>query len=359
MTALFTHNTLAVLNKHYIIIKKLDNIEIREFKDLIYASYTPADKIDRNNSFKNVASYIFRGNNRSEEIAMTSPVVIKLHNQNEMAFIMPNNYTLNNLPLPNNKSIKIYKEKSSIKACIIYSGYSNSKTEKKKIESLKNTLRKYKINHRNDFEVLVYNSPWKVLNRRNEIVVSIQYEKEAEVQKSNINKLYVGGGCFWCTEAIFEDVIGVKLVTNGYSGGEIKNPSYKEVSQGRTKHAEVCEISYDSQKILLEDLLRIFFLYHDPTTLNRQGNDIGEHYRSIIFYNSEKEKIRIKDFKNKINKEIYDNKIVTEIKPFEYFYKAEEYHQNYYKNNNSATYCRLVITPKIIKAKKELSKYYQ
>ena len=276
-----------------------------------------------------------------------------------MAFIMPKQYSLNNLPIPNNKKIRIYKEKACIKACIKYSGYSNSKTEKKKIASLKNTLRKYNINHKDDFEVLVYNSPWKVLNRRNEIVVSVQYEKEQQVQKSNINKLYLGGGCFWCTEAIFEDVIGVHLVTSGYSGGKIKNPSYKEVSQGRTKHAEVCEIIYDNEQIKLEDLLKIFFLYHDPTTLNRQGNDIGEHYRSIIFYSSEEERIRIKNFTTKMNNEFYDNKIVTENKAFEYFYKAEDYHQNYYLNNKSTNYCKLVITPKIMKAKKELSRLYK
>ena len=177
MTPFFTNKTLSnTESSHYTIITKIDNIEIREFKNLTYASYTPINDIDRDNSFRNVASYIFGGNNREEKIAMTSPVVIKLHNQNEMAFIMPKKYTINNLPKPNNKEIKLYEERSSIKACIRYSGYSNNNTEKTKVESLKKTLKKHNIKHKNDFEVLVYNSPWKFINRRNEIIVSIEYK---------------------------------------------------------------------------------------------------------------------------------------------------------------------------------------
>ena len=178
MTSLFTNKTLTETESHYAVIKKLDNVEIREFKNLIYASYTPVNDIDRDNSFRNIASYIFGGNNRDEKIEMTSPVVIKLHHHNEMAFIMPEKYTIKNLPTPNNKKIRIYEEESSIKACIRYSGYSNIKTEKKKIESLKKTLKKYKINHKNDFEVLVYNSPWRFINRRNEIIVSVNYQSK-------------------------------------------------------------------------------------------------------------------------------------------------------------------------------------
>ena len=175
----------------------------------------------------------------------------------------------------------------------------------------------------------------------------------------NIKKIYFGGGCFWCTEAIFENVIGVENVISGYSGGKIKNPSYKEVSQGLTRHAEVCEIIYNNEEIKIEDLLKIFFLSHDPTTLNEQGNDIGEHYRSIILYNSSKEQKIIKNYITKINEEVFNNQIVTELKKIEAFYKAEEYHQNYFKENSSIPYCKLVISPKVIKAKKQLSKYYR
>ena len=308
--------------KDYNIIKKIENIEIRQYNKLIYASYTPKNKFDRNNSFRNVADYIFGNNLKNLKIDMTSPVVIKLHNKHEMAFIMPKKFKIDKLPKPNNKEISIYEESSNIKACIKYSGYSNSKTEQKKINELKKVIEKHNINHNNDFEVLVYNSPWKIINRRNEITVSIKYDLKYEseikkrknysehkdsrknwiqnnkedMQEKSKNKLYLGGGCFWCIEAVYEDVIGVNEVRSGYAGGKKEDPKYFEVSNGLTKHAEVCEINYDSRLIKLESLLEIFFLSHDPTTLNKQGNDIGEHYRSIIFYQNETEKKLINDF---------------------------------------------------------------
>ena len=361
MFTFYTNNTTQdIENDHYKVLKSLGNIEIREFKSLIYTSYTPINDADRNNSFRNVASYIFGENSNKEEIAMTSPVVIKLHNKNEMAFIMPKEYSLENLPRPNSDKIKIYNEPSNIRATIRYSGYSNSEIEAKKIQELKGVLSKNNINHKNDFEVLVYNSPWKFLNRRNEIIVSVDYNKKKDMKsKSNTNKIYFGGGCFWCVEAVFEDVIGVKNVKSGYAGGNIKNPSYNEVSRGLTKHAEVCEIIYNPKEINLSDLLKIFFLSHDPTTLNRQGNDIGAHYRSIILYNSDHEFNVINTFIDSINNELFNNKITTEIKKITAFYEAEQYHQNYYKNNSFAGYCRAVITPKVLKAKKELNKYYK
>ena len=345
----------------YIIIKKIDNIEIREYKKLIYASYTPKSINDRNNSFKNIAGYIFGNNEKSSNIDMTSPVVIKLHNKNEMAFIMPEEYTLDNLPEPNNNNIKIYEQESNTKAVISYSGYSNEKIEKRKIDELKKKLIKHKIEYKNDFEVLIYNAPYQLLNRKNEISVSIDYieNKTEEVQNKNLKRIYFGGGCFWCIEAIFEDVIGVTSVSSGYSGGEKSNPSYLEVSNGLTNHAEVCEIIYDDKKIKLKDLLEIFFLSHDPTTINKQGNDIGSHYRSIILYNSINEKREIKNYIDNINKEFFSNKIVTELKRFNQFYKAEDYHQDYFKNNQSASYCQLVISPKLMKAKTKLRKYYK
>jgi len=348
-------------NKYnYIVVKNFDNIEIRDYSEQIYASYTPQSTNDRNNSFKNVAGFIFGDNSRQEEIAMTSPVVIKLHNKNEMAFIMPSEYSLKNLPAPNNDKIKIYKEPSSIRAAVRYSGYSNSEVEEEKKQELIKVLRENDINHKGDFEVLVYNSPWKFINRRNEIIVTIDYNKEKSMKsKNNINKIYFGGGCFWCVEAVFEDVIGVENVKSGYSGGDLKNPSYNQVANGLTKHAEVCEIAYNADIISLRNLLKIFFLSHDPTTLNRQGNDIGAHYRSIILYNSEKEYNVINKYIDSINKELFNNKIVTEIKPLNNFYEAENYHQNYYKNNSFAGYCRAVITPKVLKAKKELNKFYK
>ena len=179
-----------------------------------------------------------------------------------------------------------------------------------------------------------------------------------KLNQENLKEIVLGGGCFWCIEAVFEDVKGVKSIINGYSGGKIKNPSYREVSNSKTNHAEVCKIIYDEKKINLNIILEIFFLSHDPTTLNRQGNDIGKHYRSIILYNNQEEKQIIKDYMKDINSNLFSNNIVTETKQFEAFYKAEDYHQDYYKYNKEQPYCKIVITPKITKARRQLSKYY-
>ena len=179
-----------------------------------------------------------------------------------------------------------------------------------------------------------------------------------QAKKEETKTIVVGGGCFWCVEAVFDGVKGVKSVVSGYSGGVIKNPSYKEVSRSLTNHAEVCEITYNSLEIELQSILEIFYLSHDPTTLNRQGNDVGKHYRSIILYNDNEEKKIITNYTEKINNDLFDNKIVTEIKKLETFYKAEEYHQDYFQNNSNQPYCKFVISPKVTKARKELSKYY-
>ena len=166
----------------------------------------------------------------------------------------------------------------------------------------------------------------------------------------DINKhAYFAGGCFWCTEAIYKRLKGVLSVKPGYSGGNIKNPSYKEVCAGRTGHAETIEVIYDSGQIDFQFLLEVFFKTHDPTTLNRQGNDIGTHYRSIVFYSNSNEKNLIHNYVELLNKKIYDNKIVTEILEFDKFYEAEDYHENYYELNKNQPYCNLVITPKVEK----------
>ena len=179
-----------------------------------------------------------------------------------------------------------------------------------------------------------------------------------DLNQTTTRSIVLGGGCFWCVEAVFEGVVGVEIVESGYSGGVIKNPSYKEVSRSLTQHAEVCKITYNNKLISLENILEIFYLSHDPTTLNRQGNDIGKHYRSIILFDNLEEKEIIENFTKKMNEEIFDNKIVTEIKKFTKFYKAEEYHQDYFKNNQYQPYCKFVISPKVSKARQELSKYY-
>tara|TARA_B100000787_G_scaffold116585_1_gene87070 strand:- start:310 stop:1425 length:1116 start_codon:yes stop_codon:yes gene_type:complete len=356
----FAKNLFSVVaEENYTVIKKLEDIEIRQYKNSIYASYIPKNEKERNNSFKKVASFIFGDNTSNKKISMTSPVVIKIHNDYEMAFLMPEQYSLENLPRPSNKEINIYTEPGVLKACIEYSGYTNNSVENKKINELKKILLKYSYNHENDFEVLVYNSPFDFLNRRNEITVTINMETKNQEKTSSIKNIYFGGGCFWCTEAVFEQVKGVEIVASGYSGGKIKNPSYKEVSKGLTRHAEVCKITYDENIIKLNELVEIFFYYHDPTTLNRQGNDYGSHYRSIILYNNNDEEKIINTVKNKINKEKYDGKIVTEIKEFANFYYAEELHQNYFNENSSQPYCEIVISPKLSKVRSELNKYFR
>ena len=190
------------------------------------------------------------------------------------------------------------------------------------------------------------------------LALSLIFNLQNNDMNDNQNKIVLGGGCFWCVEAVFEGVKGVENITSGYSGGKIKNPSYKEVSRSLTNHAEVCKITYNKETISLENILEIFFLSHDPTTLNRQGNDIGKHYRSIVFHSNQEEEKIILEYIKKINSSIFDNKIVTEVKKFEAFYLAEEYHQDYFKLNEDQPYCKFVISPKVTKARKQLFKYY-
>lgn len=162
-----------------------------------------------------------------------------------------------------------------------------------------------------------------------------------------------GTGCFWCTEAQFQQLEGVLKVESGYSGGVNANPTYEEVSTGTTGHAEVVQITYDPAKISFETLLEAFWQAHDPTTLNRQGNDVGPQYRSVIFYHNEEQRQQAEFYKKKLDdSKAFDNPIVTEIAPFKAFYVAENYHQNYYNLNGSAPYCTYVIKPKLEKFKK-------
>lgn len=157
-----------------------------------------------------------------------------------------------------------------------------------------------------------------------------------------------GSGCFWCTEALFSRLNGVISVAPGYSGGTKENPSYEEVCTGTTGHAEVAKIDFDPKVISYDQLLDVFWATHDPTSLNRQGNDIGTQYRSVIFYLDEEQKMVTEKSRQKIEKaKIFDQPIVTEIKPLKKFYEAENYHHDYYTKNYQAPYCRIVISPKI------------
>ena len=161
------------------------------------------------------------------------------------------------------------------------------------------------------------------------------------------------GGCFWCTEAIFKSLKGVETVESGYSGGKTKNPTYREVCTGETGHAEAIQITFDPKVIGFRELLEVFWETHDPTTLNRQGADVGTQYRSAIFYHSTEQKEIAEKYKAELNKEkIFNGPIVTEITPFDKFYKAENYHQDYFDNNRTQGYCQMVIVPKIEKFRK-------
>lgn len=159
----------------------------------------------------------------------------------------------------------------------------------------------------------------------------------------NIETVYLGGGCFWCIEAIFKKVSGIIEVTSGYSGGKTENPTYGDVCTGETGHAEVLKIDFDPNKLKFKELLEVFFLVHDPTTLNQQGNDIGTQYRSIILYTNDNQKVESIDYLKSIQG------ATTEVVPFTKFYKAEDYHQNYFENNQSKPYCQFVIRPKLNK----------
>lgn len=168
-----------------------------------------------------------------------------------------------------------------------------------------------------------------------------------------IEEIYLGGGCFWCTEAVFQEVTGVIDVDSGYSGGSVENPSYEEVCSGRTGHAEVVRVRFDPEIITIRDILEIFFDTHDPTTLNRQGHDVGTQYRSVIFYMNSLQRDTAQSLINELNESgRFRKKIVTELEPFSKFYSSEDYHKNYYRENSYAPYCTFVISPKLEKFRK-------
>lgn len=175
---------------------------------------------------------------------------------------------------------------------------------------------------------------------------------------NELQKATFGAGCFWCVEAIFEELKGVKRVVAGYAGGDVKNPTYQQVSTGTTGHAEVTRIVYDPSVISYDQLLTVFWHTHNPTTKNRQGADVGPQYRSVIFYHNEKQKeIAEKSLKQTDQSGLWEDPIVTEIEPIKNYSEAENYHQNYYENNPNAGYCTVVIAPKLKKFRKEFSEW--
>ncbi len=171
--------------------------------------------------------------------------------------------------------------------------------------------------------------------------------------QSNFETITLGGGCYWCVEAVYENLKGVKSVVSGFSGGRIANPSYEEVCSGTTGHAEVVQITFDKTVTSLDEIFKVFFTVHDPTTLNRQGADRGTQYRSVIFYKNEEQKQAAQSIIAELKKaNVYKDPIVTTVEPFTKFYEAEDYHQNYYANNKQQPYCQMVIQPKLEKFEK-------
>ena len=190
-------------------------------------------------------------------------------------------------------------------------------------------------------------------NNKSNAQLEVGNEEGANQKMENLEKATFGSGCFWCTEAVFERLKGVYKVVSGYSGGTVENPTYEQVCTGKTGHAEVTQITYDPKVITYDELLEVFWKTHDPTTLNRQGNDVGTQYRSVVFYHNDEQKRLAEKYKEELNKsDIWDKPIVTEISPFTNFYTAEKYHQNYYDNNPAHPYCSFVITPKVKKFEK-------
>lgn len=170
---------------------------------------------------------------------------------------------------------------------------------------------------------------------------------------SNLRKATLGGGCFWCLEAVYQEVDGVESVVSGYAGGHVPNPSYRQVCNGTTGHAEVTQVTYDPSVVSYRDLLEIFFTIHNPTTKNRQGPDVGEQYRSIILYHDEEQKETAESVMEAVGDDVFEDPIVTEVEPLDVFYEAEEEHQDYYRNNASLPYCQSVISPKVAKLRQK------
>ncbi len=170
------------------------------------------------------------------------------------------------------------------------------------------------------------------------------------METKNLETATLGAGCFWCVEAVFDDLKGVESVESGYSGGHTENPTYQQVCSETTGHAEVAQINFDPNEISFKEVLQVFFAVHDPTTLNRQGNDVGSSYRSAIFYHDENQKRIAEEVIKEVETEgVYDNPIVTEVAPFDNFYIAENYHQEYFANNPNQPYCAAVVAPKVAK----------
>jgi methionine-S-sulfoxide reductase len=205
---------------------------------------------------------------------------------------------------------------------------------------------------------LLLNACGEITNKKKQMenknkFTSTKSETSQSGNPSTFDTITLGGGCFWCVEAVYEMLDGVVKVESGYSGGTVKNPTYKEVCTGLTEHAEVAQITFDNSKTSVDEILKVFFTVHDPTSLNKQGADVGTQYRSVIFYRNDNQREIAKSIIDDLNNDhVYAEPIVTQLVSFTNFYKAEAYHQDYYNQNKEAPYCKLVIQPKLEKFEK-------
>lgn len=193
-------------------------------------------------------------------------------------------------------------------------------------------------------------------SRSNKLNIDNNNVIESNYMSEKSDTIYLGAGCFWCVEAVFAELKGIRSVVPGYMGGHLPNPTYKQVCSGLTGHAEVCRVVFDPSRISVDEILEIYWQTHDPTTPNRQGNDVGPQYRSVIFYTNDFQKERAEHFKKKLNDgKVFDKVVVTSIEPASEFYEAEDYHKNYYALNAEQPYCQFVIRPKLEKFRKAFS----
>lgn len=193
-------------------------------------------------------------------------------------------------------------------------------------------------------------------SKNNKLLIDNKVVIKSSNMSENSDTIYLGAGCFWCVEAVFAELQGIASVMPGYMGGHVPNPTYKQVCSGLTGHAEVCRVVFDPSRISVDEILEVYWQTHDPTTPNRQGNDVGPQYRSVIFYTTDYQKERADYFKKKLNDEkVFDKAVVTSIEPASVFYEAEDYHKNYYALNAEQPYCQFVIRPKMEKFRKAFS----
>lgn len=326
----------------YTVLKKMNDYEIRGYPAHIVAQTTVDGSSGESmrSGFSVVAGYIFGGNTKKENIAMTAPVLATNNGDLQtISFNMPLSYKLEKLPIPSDSRVKIVMIPAKKYAVMKFSWYRSDARIKSMQKKLLAALTRDGVSKEGDIAYAGYNAPgtppWMM---RNEVLIEVK-ESSIETKITNSKKIVLAGGCFWGMEELIRKQPGVIGTIVGYTGGELKNPTY----ENHTGHAESIEITYDSKKTSYLKLLDFFFQIHNPTTLNRQGNDIGDSYRSAIFFANEEEKKEAENFIKIVNaSKRWKDLVVTTLEPLEKFYPAEEYHQDYLQKNPSGYTCHAI-----------------